>query len=66
MVSGKDETREELRNNLQEELDNRQIREVRFSEIIGYNSPMAEAARQFIRIAVKGFAVDRKTRINIL
>jgi len=66
VVSGKDEMLEELRNKLQEELDNRQIREVKFSEIIGYNSPIAQAARKFIIIAVKGFAINRKIRIDIL
>jgi len=66
VVSGKEEMLEELRNKLQEEIDNRQILEVKFSEIIGYNSPIAKAARQFIKIAVKDFAVNRKMRIDIL
>lgn len=65
-VSGNDEMLKELRNKLQEELDNRQIREVKFSKIIGYNSPIAQAARQFIITAVKGFAINRKIRIDIL
>lgn len=66
VVSGKEGMLEELRNKLQEEIDNRQIREVKFSEMIGYNSPIAEAARQFIRIAVKDFAISRKIRMDIL
>lgn len=66
VVSGKDEMLEELRNELQEELDYRQIREVKFSEIAGYNSPIAEAARQFMKIAVKCSAVNRKMRIDVL
>jgi len=66
VVSGKEGMLEKLRNKLQEEIDNRQIREVKFSEIIGYNSPIAEAARQFIKIAVKDFASSRKIRMDIL
>jgi len=66
VVSGKEEMLEELRNRLQEEINDRQILEVKFSEITGYNSPIAEAARQFIKIAVKDFAIKRKMRIDIL
>ncbi|MFC1957173.1 DUF3800 domain-containing protein [Chloroflexota bacterium] len=66
VVSGKEELLEELRNRLQQEIDNRQILEVKFSEITGYNSPIAEAARQFIKIAVKDFASNKKIRIDIL
>jgi len=66
VVSGKEDILEELGSKLQEEIDNRQILEVKFSEIIGYNSPIAKAARQFIKIAVKDFASNRKIRIDIL
>ena len=66
VVSGKAEVLEELREELQQELDHRQIREVKFSEIAGYNSPVSDAARRFMRIAVKDFAVNRKTRIDVL
>ena len=66
VVSGKDDMLKELRNKLQEELYNRQIPEVKFSKIVGYNSPIAQAARQFITTAVKGFAINRRIRIDIL
>lgn len=66
VVSGKDDMLKELRNKLQEELYNRQIPEVKFSKIVGYKSPIAQAARQFITTAVKGFAINRRIRIDIL
>ena len=66
VVSGRDEMLDLLRSRLQEELDNRQIPEVKFSRIAGYTSPVAQAARQFMTTAVKGFAISGKTRIDIL
>jgi hypothetical protein len=66
VVSGKDEMLKELRHKLQKELETGQIPEVKFSKIIGYSSPIAQAARQFIITAVKGFAANRKIRIDIL
>jgi len=66
VVSGKEDILEELGSKLREEIKNRQILEVKFSEIIGHKSPIAKAAHQFIKIAVKDFASNRKIRIDIL
>jgi hypothetical protein len=66
VVSGAEEILSELRDELQEELGKKQIREVKFSRIVGYNSPTAQAARRFIISAVKSYAANRRIRIDVL
>lgn len=66
VVSGKETMLEELRDRLQEVINNREILEVKFFEITEYNSAIAEAARQFMKIAVKDFAIKGKIGIDIL
>jgi len=66
IVSGEEDIINELRRKLQNELNDKKIYEVKFSEITGYQSPRAEVARQFINFAVKDFANYKRIRIDIL
>lgn len=66
IVSGEEDMIHDLRKKLWNEIHNKGICEVKFSEIKGYQSPRAEVARQFIKYAVKEFANHKRIRIDIL
>ena len=66
IVSGEEHVINELREKLRNEINDKGIREVKFSEIKGYQSPRAEVARQFINYTVREFANYKRARIDIL
>lgn len=66
IVSGEEDMINELRKKLRSEINNKGIREVKFSEIKGYKSTIAEVARRFINYTVNEFANYERIRIDIL
>ena len=66
IVSGEEDTIDELRKKLRYEVNDKGIREARFAEVKGYQSPTAEVARQFIDCTVREFANYKRIRIDVL
>jgi len=66
LVSGLESELNVLRNALRDIIQDKNIIELKFTEIKGYSSPRASAARLFIQSALKDFASCRKIRIDIL
>lgn len=66
LLSGLESELKELHNVLQEIIQRKNIKELKFSEITGYSSPRAGAAQLFIKSAVKDFASCRRIRVDIL
>lgn len=66
IVSGSKDALEHLRNGLQKNLADNQVREVKFYEIKGYKSPKARSARYFINYAINDFAGIQIIRIDVI
>lgn len=66
LISGQDGELTKLRDILQGIIRDRNLVELKFTEISGYQSPRAIAARKFIKSSIKDFARYKKIRIDVL
>ncbi len=66
VISSKEAVLQQLRNKLQSIIDENGIKEVHFSEIGGYKSATAKAARAFIDYSVRDYSRYSRVRVDVI